>query len=560
MESAREDEQQWYSGEQELVDVDSELWNDEYNWLVKLLNIPTAYTLETLYELLESEGISQDVVLSARGIERTSKHADGSVLLCVADEAAASSVVAAINGLEVAIGPEEGSATMFVSAQIVWHREELPAEARVQNVPAFQEHNMKVFHRAENSGSCTAQDHPQTALSSGIARPSKSKRLQALAKTAAATLSVPAKAPATMLAAPSRRVGLLAPKPKSAAVPAAALASQPMPTDTEQSRVAASLSDAWKGEHAVAPDASWALMQDLPKRPVKPGPLLQWDACAKTDGSWGQRQGACDASGWSGGSQSEQAGVQWWTDHANWMLKLSSVPSDYSIATIHEMLQAASLDPAIILASKDLKSAWGSEQDTKSLILHVRDEASLLSMINALDGLEVGRATDETADTKCLSARRYDRAAELTAKTTGGGALGSGPSGGVFPSVYLVDIPAEYTQQHVHELHIGVGLDVTKIVSLKFLPAKGPSSETCSYIVRYRDEESAQAAIKALQNFHVLTRSGAKKWLGARMARPANWMLERGLAERQIQLRRETRSGKRKHGEIETWNQDSKTM
>lgn len=74
------------------------------------------------------------------------------------------------------------------------------------------------------------------------------------------------------------------------------------------------------------------------------------------------------------------------------------------------------------------------------------------------------------------------------------------------------------------QLHKACSLDPATIMGMKFLPPQDAMSETCCCIVRYMDQESCDKAVGAIRGRPVLLRSGACKFFGAKMAKPARWM------------------------------------
>ncbi|CAK0788059.1 unnamed protein product [Prorocentrum cordatum] len=100
----------------------------------------------------------------------------------------------------------------------------------------------------------------------------------------------------------------------------------------------------------------------------------------------------------------------------------------------------------------------------------------------------------------------------------------------ILPSVYISDVPTELSDDVLIDLHKGPGGEDAEIVAIKHLPAKDPLGETRCCIVRYRSQAAADRAIEALSGTQVLTTSGRPKFLGARLAKPAQWMREKGAS------------------------------
>jgi len=113
----------------------------------------------------------------------------------------------------------------------------------------------------------------------------------------------------------------------------------------------------------------------------------------------------------------------------------------------------------------------------------------------------------------------------------------------IYPSVYISDVPVEYTEEALRELHKNLGLNPKTIMGLKFLPfteaslasagaeARQVAPVTGSVILRYCNEAAANAACERLKGHPVQTSNGTTKFLGARHAAPAKWMTARKAQE-----------------------------
>lgn len=99
----------------------------------------------------------------------------------------------------------------------------------------------------------------------------------------------------------------------------------------------------------------------------------------------------------------------------------------------------------------------------------------------------------------------------------------------IYPSAYISDVPVEYKEETMVALHKACSLDPATIMGMKFLPPQDAKSETCCCIVRYMDQESCDKAVGAIRGRPVLLPSGACKFFGAKMAKPARWMMDRGM-------------------------------
>lgn len=107
---------------------------------------------------------------------------------------------------------------------------------------------------------------------------------------------------------------------------------------------------------------------------------------------------------------------------------------------------------------------------------------------------------------------------------------GGGPTV-IYPSVYVSDVPVEYNEDTVKQLHDVLGLDANKLMGVKFLPSKDSSGQTGSAIFRYCDQDAADKAVQGIRGQPVQLGNGACKFLGARLAKAASWMVERGIQD-----------------------------
>jgi len=113
----------------------------------------------------------------------------------------------------------------------------------------------------------------------------------------------------------------------------------------------------------------------------------------------------------------------------------------------------------------------------------------------------------------------------------------------IYPSVYVSDVPVEYTETTLRELHRQLGLNPDAIMGLKFLPftevslgtSGGEKSTvtpvTGAVILRYLNEEAANAAVERLRGHPIRTSKGVTKYLGAKHAAPAKWVIQRQQEE-----------------------------
>eukprot|EP00421_Protoceratium_reticulatum_P044241 CAMPEP_0168438592 /NCGR_PEP_ID=MMETSP0228-20121227/42039_1 /TAXON_ID=133427 /ORGANISM="Protoceratium reticulatum, Strain CCCM 535 (=CCMP 1889)" /LENGTH=459 /DNA_ID=CAMNT_0008452861 /DNA_START=1 /DNA_END=1376 /DNA_ORIENTATION=+ len=85
------------------------------------------------------------------------------------------------------------------------------------------------------------------------------------------------------------------------------------------------------------------------------------------------------------------------------------------------------------------------------------------------------------------------------------------------PSVYVSEVPAEFTEPNMYAFHSSLGLG--NLAGIKFLPRK-ISGLTGSVMLRYSSQAAAQAAMQRLNGHPVNLSSGAVKYLVAKLADP----------------------------------------
>eukprot|EP00971_Amphidinium_carterae_P005158 102915-Amphidinium_carterae.1 len=84
-------------------------------------------------------------------------------------------------------------------------------------------------------------------------------------------------------------------------------------------------------------------------------------------------------------------------------------------------------------------------------------------------------------------------------------------------AVLLSDVPIDYDESSLKELHNAAGIDSDKLLEIKFLLTnEAQGTRTC--MVKYSENECAQLAVEALHGVPVLTQNGEEKMLGARIA------------------------------------------
>lgn len=113
----------------------------------------------------------------------------------------------------------------------------------------------------------------------------------------------------------------------------------------------------------------------------------------------------------------------------------------------------------------------------------------------------------------------------------------------IYPSVYVSDVPVEYSENSIRDLHKQLGLNPDTIMGLKYLPftevslgggdgkQEKAAPVTGAVIIRYVNDEAANAAVDRLKGHPVRTSKGLTKHLGAKHAAPAKWVVQRKQEE-----------------------------
>lgn len=90
-------------------------------------------------------------------------------------------------------------------------------------------------------------------------------------------------------------------------------------------------------------------------------------------------------------------------------------------------------------------------------------------------------------------------------------------SGSSLPSVYLTEVPSEFSEQTLRSFHSSLGLG--QIASLKFLPRK-INNGAGSVMLRYSTTVAAQQAVARLNGHPINTSNGTVRYLIAKLADP----------------------------------------
>jgi len=194
---------------------------------------------------------------------------------------------------------------------------------------------------------------------------------------------------------------------------------------------------------------------------------------------------------------------------------LRNCPTDYTHGTIVELHEAAGLSASTLESSRFDDSSQENPELCK-VLLRYADAASADAAAANLNGQEVAGASGLIVTLEASTKKS------------------SSPSE-IMPSVYLSDVPVEWTIRELRDFHDECGVPNGALVTAKFLPSKDASGETTSCIARYDSQDAADTAIKVFAGKPLTTKSGVRKYVGARPAKPARWMVAKGVAAEQAE-------------------------
>lgn len=226
---------------------------------------------------------------------------------------------------------------------------------------------------------------------------------------------------------------------------------------------------------------------------------------------------------------------------------ITDFPAEFEASQVHQLhLDSGLLEEDAPLSSKMLPSKDGH---SRSCISRYNSEESLQRAIKSLSGMSF---TTKNGYQKFVGASKAKPAAWMVDR-----GLASAPVVAdkvkndrpkeLYPQAYISDIPVEFGEDDVNDLHMANGLDEEDLpVSVRLLPTQAGATTCC--IARYKSEESLQRAISSLAGISVTTSHGVEKTVQARRAKPAGWMFEKGLAEAQPEVKPEATKSTQQDG------------
>lgn len=264
-------------------------------------------------------------------------------------------------------------------------------------------------------------------------------------------------------------------------------------------------------------------------------------------------------------------------------VRITGVPVEYTYDMLIEMHESFGLDVGVVkdMEFESIHSRGRNKREpaVRAVTVTYTDEETAAAAVECLEGQPVANRVGDTLhlgtelvrsefngpnayrnrsgpDSSVTSVRRRDNCVSVMSSgfrrrrdispsrasgafrqgsmARSGGRWGTGSSAGptvIYPSAYISDVPVEYKEDTMLQLHKACSLDPATVMGMKFLPPQEAMAETCCCIVRYLDQESADKAVAAIRGRPVLLRSGACKFFGAKIAKPARWMVEKGIPE-----------------------------
>lgn len=185
-----------------------------------------------------------------------------------------------------------------------------------------------------------------------------------------------------------------------------------------------------------------------------------------------------------------------------YFVRLEMVPKEYNHETLvelHETIGLLDFQSSVVVDNPDDTPA------THTMMLRYGSQSSAETAVAQLHGQSVANGAGEV----------WELTGKFTKKEVSNPML----------SVYISDLPTDFTDRMLAEMHKDCGLGPEAApLTIKRLTMQDPLSETSCCIARYKTSAAADSAINALHGLPVTTVSGQHKTLGARRAKPAKWM------------------------------------
>eukprot|EP00927_Polykrikos_kofoidii_P029440 TRINITY_DN25468_c0_g1_i1.p1 TRINITY_DN25468_c0_g1~~TRINITY_DN25468_c0_g1_i1.p1 ORF type:complete len:689 (+),score=113.77 TRINITY_DN25468_c0_g1_i1:61-2127(+) len=195
---------------------------------------------------------------------------------------------------------------------------------------------------------------------------------------------------------------------------------------------------------------------------------------------------------------------------------VSDLPGDIAEADIRSLIQEVGHDEGLLVGVKFLPRKIQASSICALLrydsLEHVTDVAAALHrhVVTMPDG-----------SSRTISARVADPPKNRDISVVGGKAFAKGAFG-VAPQnrdLYVSEVPVDWDEDVISNLHSEVGLDVKTLANVKILTRRRPDYPTGACILRYVDRASAEAAMHILDGSPVSI-PGGERHLAVRFADP----------------------------------------
>jgi len=203
-------------------------------------------------------------------------------------------------------------------------------------------------------------------------------------------------------------------------------------------------------------------------------------------------------------------------------VKLHCVPLTYNKNILGELLESCGASPSALISAEWQHPCEQDAPGTTTWFLSFYDDRIAKKVSNELAGQQVADEHDVIHELK-TTIRDFKEGMTIAEQN-------------LLPSVYISDLPVDYKEREIRQLHASLCYDTSRLVSVKILLSKDPTRCTTCAIGRYIDEQAAEDAIWTLKGHEVSLSNNQKRHIGARMAKAASWMVKTGVAGKQSAL------------------------
>jgi len=192
-------------------------------------------------------------------------------------------------------------------------------------------------------------------------------------------------------------------------------------------------------------------------------------------------------------------------------LYVSDLPMEWTEDNIRALCLEVGLDPVLIVAIKFLPQRI--QALSRCALFRFTDMEIANTAAKMLAGHQV---TLSDGTPRGLHARIAEKRRELREPANPGrpefGELDQGTTNTSLPStdLYVTEVPADWTEEMLHNLHAEVGVDADRISQIKLLPRRHASYPTGAAIIRYVDTETAAHSKGVLEGYPVSIPGGQR--------------------------------------------------